>query len=249
MNTDLDNQLKDVLNRYQVEDSNKQKQTIHLAEQALASQDFPQTLLKQLVNQIRYLSPSFILIQLLLTLVILIMIGRDYTSSGSVMMYSLAFSVLLCLTMLPELLKSFIYSTWQIEKSCRYAFHQVLLMRYFALGLIEFLLLLTAGSITAFFSDSSFLLTLLRFFVPFTVISGISLGVVTMTNSFLSFWGQQVVTVVLIILLLKGVDGIISLNQLTEIQWILAGLGGSLLSLISMLFLSRKGGVRLGINR
>ncbi|WP_440895111.1 hypothetical protein ACS127_11110 [Amphibacillus sp. Q70] len=248
MKDDLKDELKTALLTYQTEESEKQQQTITRAKQALTTQVFHQSPLGELWNQLRYLSLRFILVQLFLTVAALFLISMDQSSISTTIMYCMAFSVLLCLTTLPELMKSFTYSMWQIEQSCRFDFHRVLLMRCFALGLVELMLLVGISSIVSVFTSVSFLTTIIYFVASFAMISGISLTVVNLTNAFLSVWGQQAIISLLVFILLKVADLTISVSEITFFHWLLLFIIGSSLTIISLLIFIKNGSEKIAVN-
>lgn len=248
MKDGLKDELKTALLTYQTEASEKQQQTISKAKQALTTRVFHHSPLEELWNQLRYLSLKFILVQLFLTVAALFLISIDQSSVSTTIIYCIAFSVILCLTMLPELMKSFTYSMWSIEQSCRFDFHRVLLMRCFALGLVEFILLVGISSIVSMFTSVSFLTTIIYFAASFAMISGISLTVVNLTNAFLSVWGQQAVISLLVFVLLKAADLMISFSEITFVQWLLIFIIGSNLTVISMVIFIRNGSEKVAVN-
>lgn len=236
--------LKDLLDTYHVPDSSKKMETIKSVSTLLDEQPVIPSFLSQLWTQFTYISSRLLIFQLFLTVILLLFLKGD-ASGGLVIIYCISYSFLLCLTILPEVTKSFTYSMWQMEKTCLFKFDHIILLRFFLLGIVELIFLSLASLITAYFSDTSFLVTCLHFIAPFTVVSGIGLSVASISRYQLSIWSQQAITSLIVLLLIKGVDVTFSFTEITNFQWLLTMLVGDLLSIIGLRNLLRNGGKRL----
>lgn len=236
--------LKDLLNTYQVPDSNKKMATTKLAQDRLNKQPITPSFWGQVWNQFAYISPRLLIFQLILTVSLLLFLEGE-TSGGLMIIYCVSYSFLLCLTVLPEIMKSFTYSMWQMEKTCLFKFEHLILLRSFILGIVELIFLSIASFSMAYFTETPFLTTCLHFIAPFTVVSGIGLSVANIFKQRLSIWSQQAITSLVVLLLIKGVDISISFSAITTIQWLLVMFAGSLLSIVGMRMLLRNGGKQL----